>query len=196
MAAGAMHCNLPPRSEALVKAELAAGTHHIGQLGLVEPWPSQRAELLMVGHTLVDTRGPMLAVRVLNMSDSPRTVRSGAVVAKCSLVVEVTGGSGSTCLPVQPDEKGNLGEIVWPEGVQAMMTRSEEGLTSEQIETLHNLVGKNLDVFSLSPEDGGHMSLIRHHINTSEARPTWQVLPMGNDYDFFDDVIGGFVMMS
>ena len=90
-------------------AELAASAHHIGQLGLVDTWPSQGAEGLMVGRTLVDTRGPILAIRVLNVSDSPRTVRSGAFVAKCSQVVEVTGGGGSTCLPGQPDEKGNLG---------------------------------------------------------------------------------------
>ena len=95
-------------------AELAAGTHHIGQLGLVEPWPSQGAKGLMVVRTLVDTRRPMLAIRVLNMFDSLHTVRSGAVVAKCSGVIEVTGGR-ATCLPSQPDVIGNLGEIVWPE---------------------------------------------------------------------------------
>ena len=88
------------------------------------------------------------------MSDSPRTVRSGAFVAKCSQVVEVTGGGGSTCLPSQPDKNGSLGEIVWPEGVQDMMTSSEKGPTSEQVETLHNVVGKNFDVFSLSLSQG------------------------------------------
>ena len=52
MAAGAkQRLTMPPRSEALVMVELAAGTHHIGQLGLVELWPSQGAEGLMVGHT-------------------------------------------------------------------------------------------------------------------------------------------------
>ena len=96
-----------PRSEALVMAELAVGTHHIGQMGLVEPWPSREAKGLMVGHILVDTRGPMLAVHMLNVYDSPRTVRSRTVVAKCSRVVEVTRGGGSPCLPAQPDEKGN-----------------------------------------------------------------------------------------
>ena len=56
------NATVPPRSETLVMAELAAGAHHIGQLGLMGPWSSQGAEGLMVGRTLVDTRGPMLAV--------------------------------------------------------------------------------------------------------------------------------------
>ena len=75
---------VPPRSEALVMPELAAGAHHIGQQGLLEPWPSQGAKGLMVGHTPMNTCGPMLAIRLFNVSDSPRMVRSGAVVAKCS----------------------------------------------------------------------------------------------------------------
>uniref|UniRef100_UPI00358F2ADB uncharacterized protein n=1 Tax=Myxine glutinosa TaxID=7769 RepID=UPI00358F2ADB len=86
---------VPPRSETVVMAELAA-------------------------------------VRLLNLSDSPRTVRGGAIVAKCSRVVEVTGGSGFTCLPVQPERGEILGKCDWPEGVWDMMTRSEEGPTSEQ----------------------------------------------------------------
>ena len=53
-------------------------------------------------------------------------------------------------MPSQPDKNGSLGEIFWPEGVQDMMTSSEKGPTSEQVETLHNVVGKNFDVFSLS----------------------------------------------
>ena len=99
---------MPPRSEAVVMAELAAGAHHIGQLGLVEPGPSQRAKGLMVGCTLVNTHGPILAIHVLNMSDSPCTVRSGAVVPKFRRVVEVTGGGGSTCLIAHPEEKGGV----------------------------------------------------------------------------------------
>ena len=99
---------MPPGSKVLVMAELIAGAHHIGQLGRVEPWPSQGDEGLMVGHTLVDTRGPMLAVRMLNVSDSPRRIRSRAVVTKCSGVEEVTRGDESTCLPAHPEEKGGV----------------------------------------------------------------------------------------
>ena len=70
-----------------------------------------------------------------------------------------------------------------------MVTHSEEGRTSEQLKTLHNLVVKNLDVsllhplslsfvlflfLSLPPSDVGHTGLIRYQINTGSALPVRQ----------------------
>ena len=109
------------------------------------------------GRTIVDTGKSTVAVRLFNLSDEPRTMRSEARVAKCSRIEKITGGSGSTDLPVQPDTGQNFGETDWPKGVMNKVTRSEEGLISEQVTTLHNLVGKNLDVFSLSPKHVGHI---------------------------------------
>ena len=95
-------------------------------------------------------------------------------------------------MPSQPDKNGSLGEIFWPEGVQDMMTSSEKGPTSEQVETLHNLVGKNFDVFSLSPKDVGRTSLVRHQIHTGEARPVRQLpqwLPFAKKEEAGEQVI-------
>ena len=165
---------VPPRSETVVLAGISARTNHVGQLGMVEPWSSGKTAGLMVGRTLVDTHQPMVMVRLLNLSDSPHTVRGGAVIAKCSSVVEITRGDGTTDLPVQPESGQNFGKTNWPEGVRDMVNRAEQGLTVDQVRSLHNLVGANVDVFSLSPEDFGRTSLVRHQIDTGEARPVRQ----------------------
>ena len=61
-----------------------------------------------------------------------------------------------------------------PDHMQSCFENSIEDLQPSNIETVRQLLFNNSDVFSKSPEDLGHTSIIRHHIDTGDARPVKQ----------------------
>ena len=75
----------------------------------MEPWSSQGGEGLKVDRTLVDTRGPILAVQVLNVSNRTHMIRDGAIVAKCSGIMEVTRGRQIHMLASTAEQRGKFG---------------------------------------------------------------------------------------
>ena len=58
--------------------------------------------------------------------------------------------------------------------MQSCFEDSIQDLQPSDIETVHQLLCNNSDVFAKSPEDLGQTSIIRHHIDTGDARPVKQ----------------------
>ena len=80
---------IPPGAEAVVPARWRAHPTWQGSCGLAELPAGQSTPGLVVGRSLVNTGGPIVPVRVINVSTEPRTIKRGTKVADCTPVIEV-----------------------------------------------------------------------------------------------------------
>ena len=80
---------IPPGAEAVIPARWRAHPTWQGSCGLAELLAGQSTPGLVVGRTLVNTDGPVMLVRVINVSTEPHTIGRGTKVADCTPVVEV-----------------------------------------------------------------------------------------------------------
>jgi len=85
---------IPPGTEAVIPARWRAHPTWQGSCGLAELLAGQSTPGLVVGRTLVNTDGPIVPVRVINVSTEPRTIGRGTKVADCTPVVQVPSGAG------------------------------------------------------------------------------------------------------
>ena len=80
---------IPPGAEAIVPARWRALPTWQEPCGLVEQLAGQSIPGLVVGRTLVNTNGPVVAVRVINVSTEPHAIGQGTKVADCTPVINV-----------------------------------------------------------------------------------------------------------
>ncbi|XP_028408645.1 uncharacterized protein LOC114531194 [Dendronephthya gigantea] len=153
--------SIPPKSEALIPAVLDGD--EVPEEGWGGLSPRRNRGLpgdVLVARTVVDLRKPVVAVRVLNLSDEERKLRKGVNVASCEIV-------DSLAVVEKPEEAmstetmidGDLKEVV-----KELYTRSSEGLDNVQKKKLHSLLVEFKDVFSEGPGDVGRTSLTAHKI--------------------------------
>ena len=163
--------SVPPKSEAIIPGVLDG--NEIPEEGWGELVPSQKRGLpkdMLVARTVVDLGKPVIAVKVLNMSDDERIVRKGTDVANCEVieslaVVEELEGMQAEATVVGGELKGEVKELY---------RRSSDGLDCRQKEKLHTLLMEFEDVFSNGPGDMGRTSLTSHKIDTGDQRPIKQ----------------------
>jgi hypothetical protein len=164
--------SVPPKSEAIIPGVLDRDG------GPEEGWgeliPSQKHGLpkdMLVARAVVDLGKPVVAVRVLNMSDEERVVRKGTDVASCEVIDSLTnaekleGEMQAESTVVDGELKGMVKELY---------SRSSDGLDGRQKEKLHALLVEFEDVFSTGPADMGRTSLTSHKIDTGSQRPIKQ----------------------
>ena len=129
---------------------------------------------LVVGRTLVNTDGPVVAVKVINVSTEPRTTGRGTKVADCTPVINVVEVKDENIWPHRPRRESLERYRNWPDPICKMVNWSSADLEIAQWEALHKLIEQHLGIFSLSPEDIGRTGLVKHQIHTGEARPICQ----------------------
>ena len=81
---------VPPKSETIIPGVLAGDG--IPEEGWGEINPNKKPELssdILVARAVVDICKPILAVRVLNMSNDERIVREGTDIANCEIIDSV-----------------------------------------------------------------------------------------------------------
>ena len=127
-----------------------------------------------MGHTLVNTDGPVVAVRVINVHTKPRTIGWGTKVADCTPVINVAEMRDEKIWPDRPRRESLECDRNWSYPICAMVNQSRADLEEAQREVLHKLINQHLGIFSLSPKDIGHTGLVKHQIHTGEAWPNCQ----------------------
>ena len=128
---------------------------------------------MLVARPVVDLGKPVVAVRVLNMSDDERIVGKGTDVANCELIDSLTVFEDGE-EKMQAGSKVVLGELKGM--VKELYYSGSDGLGGPQKEKLHALLVEFEDVFSTGPDDMGRTSLTSHKIDTGNQRPTKQQL--------------------
>ena len=141
------------------------------RLGMVEPLEGSLLldEGLMVGRSVVTDRGGTFPISVINISDTPRTVKRGRVLAR---MVEVK--EEDVC------ERGGEGErgvgLVLPEYLEELAAKSTEGMEEVERRRVIELLIRYQDVFSSGAYDIGRTKLVKHTIDVGGARPIRQPL--------------------
>ena len=106
----AKNWSVPPKSEAIIPGVLDG----VLEEGWGELIPSQTGALpkdMLVARTVVDLGKPVVAARVLNMSDDERVVRKGTDVASCEVIDSLTVVGRSEREGMQPESKVVGGEL-------------------------------------------------------------------------------------
>ncbi len=165
---------IPPRAEAIVPARWSARPTWQESCGLIEPVAARAIPGLIVGRTLVKTDGPVVAVRMINVSTEPRTIGRGTKVAGCTPVEEVAPVRDENVQPSRPQREPSINNRNWPDPICKMINRSSLELEAPRGRPYTNWTKSHLDIFFLSSEDIGRTGLVQHQIHTGEARPICQ----------------------
>ena len=157
--------SVAPYSEAILCTQVV-GLGGDERWGIVEAAGSsgQVVEGVLVGRTLVDLQQPEVPVRVMNLSDQPRTISKGTDLAACEELCSVQ--------PFRPHKGSALDEM--PPHLAELYEKSIEGLTQAEAEQVRKLLVEYADVFSRGSEDLGRTDLVKHHIRTGDAIPIKQ----------------------
>ena len=181
--------NINPGQELVVPARVARlhKSNFCEGIAIVEP-VSLPSNSVLIGRTLVsDIENP--AVRLNNITDEVITVPKnrfvGFFVGDIKNVTEVDDNfhnSSMVAHATAPSASSKSDHTVnhlkfskpIPDHMQSCFEDSIQDLQPSDIETVRQLLCNNSDVFAKSPEDLGHTSIIRHHIDTGDARPIKQ----------------------
>ena len=156
---------VPPNSEVIVPGVLDGDVNSSSQ-GWGEINPSEKPGLskdILAARTVVDMGKPILAVRVLNLSDDEQIVHQGTDIASCEVIDNVT--------VVKKTEPGTHEvDTEFPGLVKELYERSFGGLDDSQKNQLYSLLVEFRDVFSHGSGDIGRTSLTSHKIDTGDKK--------------------------
>ena len=119
-------------------------------------------------------------MRILNTSDQTQTLGAQTVVAVAKAVTSVAElelpqvDSESTTSEVHRNHPEEEYEETLPDPLKELWERSAEQLTEEESHAVAKLLHRHKDIFFLSEQDLGRTKLIKHHIDTGNARPIKQ----------------------
>lgn len=154
-----MDLTIPARTEVFLVG--SADEHDNFRLGLTEfPDCTNFPKGVMVASTLVDLSQESIPVRVLNISDKPKVIRKGEVLATCAPV---------TCI----EKSSSLRSNEPPENLRKELLEATE-LNDEQKGTAGKVIEEFTDLFSHTSEDFGRTSVTQHRINTGNHPPIKQ----------------------
>ena len=159
---------VPARSEVIVKGEVLNSCMGKEELCLVEPLDKQfHGDGGIIAKALV--RGDnQIPLRVMNLSNETKTFYPGTYVGNASQVAEVQ--------PVILDNKKHKTHAAVPNHLQDLYQRTIAGLDPKQRKDVASLLRKYAGVFSEDDGDIGRTGIIKHKIDTGEARPVKQPL--------------------
>lgn len=171
-------CVIPPRSEAVITGrwDTASSGETLLISGLSDATDNGG---LMVARSLVNGDKLTGFVRVLNMTDNPRKLDVGEVIASVEEVTVVGGQdvkANATVVQELPDFLKELHAKVVAES--ELNTTAAEGFAK--------LLSKHQKVFAKDDNDLGHTDVVKHHVDTGDARPIRQPprrLPMSQQED-------------
>ena len=126
---------------------------------------------LLVASAVVKVGGPTVALTLANLTEDSIKVRRGTTVGRLQpveLITEVAKG-GDTDTSV-------------PQHLQCLIDDAAPALTSEQLTCLSEVLGRNQDVFVGPDGKLGRTTLVKHHIDTGDARPIKQRLSRMADF--------------
>ena len=184
---------LPALSESEIMASLLEKTVEDGRSWIVYREPSDRMGVL-VAHALVCPANNAVPLRVLSPREEPVIVPKGTRIATLEAldreppddVIQVHAVSATGNKSLSSSEEGVLWEMVSKVG---------SGVTESQKEQF--LIFSNYsDVFCLHPNDMGHTTEMKHHIDTGDSPHTPTPSPHSPCTQIFSEVISIDLMVK
>ena len=128
---------------------------------------------VLLANSVVNIGQGWVPLRVMNLDSKPVTLYQGSIAATCEVVDEVVPVSEKTDEKHECDVQGDLeGEI--PEHLVDLWERSSCKLTLLQKQELLKFLQKYAGVFATSSTDLGRTGIVKHRIDTGDARPIRQ----------------------
>ena len=158
---------VPPGHEAIICGRIANRQEGMTGPALIESMEGG-GELastgLVLGRTLVNAEADVIPVRVLNPGHEELKIAEGTQIGSISSAqVEET--------EVQTESKPKQ---KLPEHLQDLFERSKVNLQPQYHKQLQDCLTDFSDVFSTSSTDIGHTDVVKHAINTGDAKPIKQ----------------------
>ena len=156
---------LPPRSEKILTTYM----EYTGRIDSAGEWatkPEQIAPGVLVARILLPHRSLDIPVRVMNVGNSEVKLQSGTVIAG---VEPVTTAEPNKREDAEMCERQSV-------VIENMLNRVHPDVGEEGKEMLRQILTEYKDAFSFSEDDIGHTSIVKHEIDTGEARPVRQRL--------------------
>ncbi len=158
---------------------------------------------LIIGRSLVDTHRTDIGIPVRVMNTSPESLHifAGTVIgclseiedmitvdqqentelesyhrtfSVCSIHNNMTESHVSSTADNTSDCKPGVDMSEWSENLCELFHRSSEELNETQSEALKVMLSKHVGTFARSSDDHGRTSVVKHEINTGDARPIKQ----------------------
>lgn len=158
------HGRIPPRSEALIWARIE-GDCVDNRLWVVEPAEIKK-ELLTAKALVKPSQGGRIPVRVLNLSSHEKVVNKSHDIGRCD-PAEAIINCETTSGPAKMTPKDHE---VFEEHVNKWVA----GLPAPDRNKARQLLKKHASAFALKSKSQGRTAIVKHTINTGEARPIKQ----------------------
>ncbi|VDI65315.1 Hypothetical predicted protein [Mytilus galloprovincialis] len=154
---------IPPRSEIVINGTvcLAEGQKLPADNALLEANEHAGKDYILTARTLVRS-GEKVPVRLMNTELDPKTIYPGTTIAQMSGVEQVLDGN------ISSNEQKHDG--LRPD-LQDLLDRTSDELTSKDKQKVKSLLIENQNLFASSDVDLGRTNLVKHEINTGNARP-------------------------
>ena len=157
---------VPPGHEAIVPGQL---TGKVKVTGLCIMEHGQRGEIadkgMVMARSLVTAGDEVLPIRVFNPGRRQCVLRKGTMAGFLTSVAEDEVEETRSALPEVEDGHGV------PEHLADLFHRSKEGVDVRYHTRIASLLRNFQDVFSTGDLDIGRTGLVRHRIETGDARP-------------------------
>ncbi|XP_071153837.1 uncharacterized protein [Mytilus edulis] len=154
---------IPPRSEIVINGTvcLAEGQKLPADNAMLEANEHAGKDYILTARTLVRS-GEKVPVRLMNTELDPKTIYPGTTIAQMSGVEQVLDGN------IGSNEQKHDG--LRPD-LQDLLDRTSDALTSKDKQKVKSLLIENQNLFASSDVDLGRTNLVKHEINTGNARP-------------------------
>jgi len=157
---------IPPTSETIIPATVIYG--HFRSSPDEGQWttvPSEPIPGLRIARTLIESKSPIAAVRVCNVTQRPIRLHQGQSVGTLQNVFAVT--EPQPLLSENPAVK---------ESLATMLSQVDPSVPADAKSQLSQLLESYKDVFSYSEFDLGCTGIVSHEIDTGDNRPFKQPL--------------------
>ena len=144
-----------------------------GSVCLAEPVENVLGDSgLVIACALVDAKSAVIPVKIMNLGPHEHVLRAGTVLAR--LVPFDEENVLSAQVATVTEQEGSKREFSEP--LRDLVEQCTTGLNSDQKDSVTKMLSKYQDVFSMDECDIGQTKVVKHSVNTGDARPIRQPL--------------------
>lgn len=159
---------IPPRSEVIIPGQVDISFAPNCE-GMLEPLDTVSTQWdVMIARVVCKVESGRLPIRVINVSKDSLTLRKGMRVGLLHTDIEVGDKAEDVGVEGEDVKDGHL----WT--VDELITHfgfHQKGLAPGELKSIHDLLQKNMSVFSTGEGDLGRTHLTMHQIDTGDAKP-------------------------
>lgn len=162
---------IPPLTEVLLPVSYNSQVQY--DTAIIESVPQVISKRLLAANIVVHPFKNLTFCRLLNPNNVPKFIKKHEIVASMSPIQIINNGVAPTC---QNDSINIIGSSTPLKDMEKVLTElgltvQRSHLTNDQYESLCSLLYSNKDIFAKDITQLPGTDLVKHHIDTGEAKP-------------------------